>query len=317
VPGSFLESEMKAAILMLLVPILLSVVVCAQAAKPDNPNRSADEQEILRKINEINDAYVSRNYGPFESIYLERYIAVRSRPQYNYRNQLIAMMKADARDIAAGKKLNYQTISFESANPQIRFFGDTAIVTAEKKNLWRYKVDKCLTRYQATEVWVKQDNSWRLAASHTSTFQCENPPFYPPHPAVAQIPSQSAPHANKDLQADVTIRTLIDLLGANRSPEDERIFADNFVFTNTRGETTGGKTDLLSAIQARSNSPLRLSRRDEALQIFDDTAIFMFRIKQKTGTNDAESPIQGSIVLVNLLGKWQIVAAHLSKITTD
>jgi hypothetical protein len=298
---------------------MLSICVFAQAARPDNTERAADEQEIQKRINEINQAYVARNYEPFEKLYLDKYVAVRSKPQYNYRTQLIAMMKADARDLSAGKKLDYQTISYDSESPQIRFFGNTAIVNVEKKNKWRYKVDQCLTRYQATEVWLKRDGEWRLAASHTTTFQCETPPFYPPHQAVAAIPTLSAPPANANLSSDVAVRTVIDELTSENGTDtvSDKLVAAHFVSTGVDGRVTSDRSALLAALRGRSTSFSRLLRREEAVQVFDDTALFMFRVKQKGGASEAEVPIQVTVVLVNTGGLWQVVAAHLSNVTAD
>lgn len=309
---------MKAAMIRFVVLTLLSMCAYAQAAAPD-PSRAADETELRGLIKEINQAYVARNYEPFERIYLERYVAVRSRPEYNYREQLIAMMKYDARELAAGKTLDFQTLSYESDEPQIRFFGNTAIVNVLKRNSWKYKVDKCVSKYQATEVWVKREGGWRVAATQTTTFPCETAFFYPPHPAVAAIPPDNSPPPNSDPLAERAIREILDKLSskvvAPVAGGYDEIFSDRFVSTNIEGEVNSDRAPLLAAMQMRTLGIPRLSRRDEALVIFGDAAVFMFRIKPRAKGDEAEIPVQVSAVLVNTGGRWQIAAAHLAKVT--
>lgn len=306
---------MKATMLMLAMFVSLALSVRAQSAKPDNSDRTADEQEIQRLIREINEAYVARNYGPLERVYLEKFVSIRNKPQYNYRAQLIAMMKSDARDLAAGKRPDYQTISYESENPQIRFFGNTAIVNVEKKNAWKYKEDRCLTRYQTTEVWIKREGSWRIAAAHATTFQCDSVPFYPPHPAVAAIPSQTMPQQNPDLSTDVAVRSMINQI--SDAPGSEEFFADGYISATANGELSFDRGPIISALQSRTAGASRTLRRDEALQIFDDTAVYMFRVKQKSRQGDGEIAVQVTAVLVNLGGRWQLAASHFSKVIAD
>lgn len=307
---------MRAATVTFAIFVSLAVCLQGQSARPAPADRTADEQEIRKLIAEINAAFVERNYEPLERLYLEKFVSIRGRPQYNYRAQLISMMKADARDLAAGKKLDFQTVSYESENPQIRFFGTTAIVNIEKKNVWRYKSDQCLTRYQTTEVWIKREDAWRVAAAHATTFQCDPAPVYPLHPAVAAIPSQTMPQGNPDLAVDVAVRGTIAQISDSASGS-EKFFADGYISANVGGELSPERSPLITALQARLIGQSRLIRRDEALQIFGDTAVYMFRFKQKGRSGEPEVPIQASMVLVEMDGQWKAVASHFSKVITD
>src|SRR3982750_3863347 len=112
---------MRTAIVISALLVSLSLCAFGQAAREDNL-RSADEVEIRQLIKQINQAYVSRNYEPFEHIYLDNFVAVRSKPQYNYRAQLIAMMKYDSRELSLGKPLDFQTITYDNDLPHLNFF---------------------------------------------------------------------------------------------------------------------------------------------------------------------------------------------------
>jgi hypothetical protein len=221
--------------------LLVSACSFAFAQFPAAVDRTADRNEILRSIFEISKGYVARDPAPFERLYLENHVSIRGKPVYNLRDQLIAMMQADSIVLRAGKKLDYETIRYESDDPQINFYGRMAVVNISKRNYWQYRGQKCQTRTQATEVWVKPENEWKIAAGHTTTFQCDPRPFHPVHSAVAAIQSRTKPPANTDFEAEQQVRELIRTLVAARASIDEpfesvikRHTADTFVSTGPR-----------------------------------------------------------------------------------
>lgn len=237
------------------------------------------------------------------------------------RAQLIAMMKADAGLKRARKKLDYETLSYESENPSIRFFGDTAIVTVSKKNNWRYLDSKCLTRHQATEVWLKRNGKWRLRVGHVSTFHCDPKPWHPIHSAVAAIFPDTRLPMNTNLEAVGEIRTLIDEIAARSGVIDDasgamtRIFAKDYVATNVNGEVGADRSDLLNALKKGSIRRIGQPRETRAIQVFDDTGIVTFRLDapDKTKAQPGDSQ-QFTVVLVKIEGQWSIAASHTSKV---
>ncbi len=290
------------------------------------PDRSADENEILLSIAEISKAYVARASEPFERIYLENYVSIRGNPIYNTREQLIAMMKADSGPVRAGKKLDYETLSYESENPQFHFYGQTAIVNISKKNFWRYRESKCLTRTQATELWLKREGAWHIAASHVTTFQCDPKPFYPIHKAVAAIPSITKAPPNTGIEAESKVRAVVNEFanarafgpGAVSEVLDKYLVKDFFV-TNLKGEVVRDRSVLASLPPSQPSRVPGLRNQDDAILIYDDTAIYTFRIRPAAVPAGAapEAPQQCTIVLVELQGKWLMAAAHISKIGAD
>ena len=307
-----------------VVLVTLSAHAFSQLSRP--PDRTDDRTEIMQSIAEISSAYVGRNPEPFERIYLENFVSIRGKPVYNTREQLIAMMKADSGPVRVGKKLDYETLSYESENPQFHFYGQAAIVSIFKKNFWQYRGIKCLTRTQATELWLKRDGRWKLAAGHVTTFQCEAKPFHPIHPAVAAIPSLTKAPPNSDSDAESQIRAVVgEIANARVSGPDslaaavEKNSVKDFVATNINGDVLRDRSLLASLPQPTPGRIPGLRNQDDAIQIFGDAAIFTFRIKAaaaKPGTTP-ESPQQCTIMLVNLQGKWLIAATHISKIAID
>ncbi len=290
--------------------VLVSALTCAfsQPARNDFSDKIADVQEIRKSMLEIERAFVSRDPEPFERIYTGDYIGIRSRPVFNAREQLIAMVRWDSAAIKAGKKLDFETLSYESDSPAIRIFGQTAVVNVFKKNLWRYRDKKCLTRYQATEVWLKRENLWHLAAGHMTTFQCDPMPWQPPHPAVSAIRPETKTEGNNDGVAEREIR---ELLKQNIGKNSEA-FSSEYVSTNLKGEVGPDKNLLLNALKADTNRQSEQFRDDVAFQIFDDTAIYIFRLRfsSKEGETQQTSTQRFSVVLVKQSGLWRIVASH-------
>ena len=315
---------MVSAKLIVVFLVTLSSHVFAQFSRP--PDRTSDQTEILRSIAEISRAYVARNPEPFERIYLENYVSIRDKPVYNTREQLIAMMRADSGPLRAGKKLDFDTISYESENPQFHFYGQTAIVNIFKKNFWQYRGSKCLTKTQATEVWLKRDGTWRLAAGHVTTFQCDPKPFYPIHPAVSAISPRAKAPPNSDPEAEGQIRIVVyEIANARLSGADalsavlDKHLAKDFVSTNIKGEVVRDRSVLASLPPPTPSRTLGLRNQDEAILIYDDAAIFTFRVRPAAAPAGAarEAPEQCTIVLIKSQGKWLIGAAHVSKIATE
>lgn len=282
---------MNTSVSLLLVLLSFTGYAYSQPPRPDST------AEIARSIDEINHAFVVRDSNPFERLYSDGYVSIRSQPIYNSKQQLVAMMKADAAMLAGGRKIDFETLSYESDKPDIRVFGNTAIVNVAKRNLWSYRDSKCLSRYQATETWISSDGGWRLFASHATTFQCEHVPWMPLHKAVAAIGTILTPPTLTD--AELPLKAVFE-----PSNTSQRIFAPGFVYTNLQGNIQTGQTAAL-AVTEMTNAA---ERENEALVVNGDTGVFMFRIFRKRGA--LQVPVQVSIVAAKTDAKWRLVAAH-------
>jgi len=284
---------MKTGITFLLMLLSFTGYALPQPARSD----SAAEAEITRSIEEINHAFVVRDFHPFERLYSDKYVSIRSQPIYNSKQQLVAMMKADAVVTGGGGKLEFETLSYESDRPEIHVFGNTAIVNVVKRNLWSYLDSKCLSRYQATETWISTDAGWRLLASHATTFQCQRVPWMPLHKAVAAIGTITA--SPNLAETDLPVKSLFD--GPSTS---QRVFAPGFVYTNLEGTVQTGQAAAV-AVSELINST---ERENDALVVSGETGVFMFRIFRKRGA--MRVPVQVSVVVARTDGKWRFVAAH-------
>lgn len=286
----------------------------------DARDRISDQTAILHQIARISKAYAGRDALPFGEIYLPNFVSIKGKPVYNTRQQLIAMMEADGALLRAGKKLEFDTIAYESGNPRITFHGNSAIVNIAKKHYWQYRGQKCLTTMQATELWVRQEGVWKIAAGHVSTFQCDPKPYHPIHPAVAAIPSLTKAPANLDPDAEQQVRELVNRLAAARtsSPMElaaaiESVTSKEFTATDLDGEINSDRTLLTSLPVSTPGRSVGIRGQDEEILIFDTSAIYTFRVK----TSGSAAPQQTTVFLAKARGRWLTVAAHTSRSSVD
>ena len=304
----------------LIVVITLATAVYAQFSQTAfSQTTTEDEQEIRKTIGQIEEAFVSRTPGPFMNFYLDGYVNIREKPVYNYREQLSAMVRWDAAAIKSGKRLSFETLSYDSEVPAIRIYGDAAIVTTLKKNLWRYKDDKCLTRYQTTELWIQSESAWKVATAHMSTMQCDPMPWQPPHPALADIRAQSKPTKFLSTTAETELRELLSKLNDNGLQTDTNsdAFTQEFVSTDTNSNISSDRTGLLAALKIPSIRNRERYRDDEVFLNFGNAAIYVFRVRSfpKADEPTPPRPVVYSVMFVRVKTEWKIAAAHASEIT--
>lgn len=310
---------MSFALQNLICVVSLSAVTFAQATQTDTPDRSRDIQEIRRSIQQVEQGFVSRDPEPFERLYIEGYVNIREKPVFNYREQLAAMVRWDAAAIRSGKKLDFETLSYESDEPVITVLSDAAIVNSLRKNLWRYKDDRCLTQYQSTELWIRLDGVWKVAASHVSTIQCDPMPWLPPHPAVSATRTQTKPTRFLSPTAETELRELISKLSDSgiRSDNNSDAFTAGYVSTATNGSISSDRSILINALRVPTGRNNERYRDDEVFLNFGPAAIYLFRIRSfpKAGETDPPAPIVVSAMFVRSGGSWLIAASHASAIT--
>ncbi len=303
--------------LILLIPLSLSVY--AQFTQTAFSQSGSDSQDIRKAMLEVERAFVSRDPAPFDKVYIDGYVNVREKPVFNYREQLGAMVKWDAAALKAGKRLDFETLSYDSDLPAIQVIGDVAIVNVLKKNLWRYRDDRCLTQYQTTELWLKIESSWKIAAAHMSTIQCEKPPWQPPHPAVAEIRPLLKPTKFISVSTETELRELLSSLNDSgmRSDTNADGFISDYVFTSTGSSVSGDRSALLSALKIPTMRNRYRYRDDEVFLNFGPAAMYLFRIRSfpKAGETTPPPPIVFSIIFIKTGDTWRIAASHASELS--
>lgn len=297
--------------------LFLSFALPVYAQSSPEPAPNDDAVEIRKLMSEIEHAFVSRDAAPFERIYLDSYVGVRVRAAYNAFEPLIAMIRWDAAAMKSGRKLDFETLSFENENPAVRVLGDAAVVTGLKKNLWRFRDARCLNRYQSTDLFARIDGKWRLAMGHMSLIPCNPMPHIPPHPATEGIRDQSKPNRNLSPAVETEIRDLLGKLVEASFAGDTGgdLFAPDFVSTAVTNEISNERTGLLAALRVPVARASERYRDDEAFLNFGpNVAAYIFRIRSlaKGPDNRPDPPVAHSVVFVKQGGQWKVFAAHAS-----
>lgn len=312
----------------LAIVFLVSASHLAFGQMTPSTDRTADRSEILNSISEISRAYIARDPAPFERLYLDNFVSIRNKAVYNMRDQLVAMMRADSIFLEAGKKLDFETLQYSSEDPQVNFYGRAAVVNVLKKHDWQYRGQKCRTRTQATEVWVKPETEWKIAANHSTVFQCNPKPVYPLHAAVSAMQSQEKAPANADLDAERQVRDFIRAFTAAQASLEEpleavleRFTADSYVSTDVRGSVGRDRTLLTAIPGAVPGRAPGLRNQDDAVLVYENAAVYTFRprnpVRNPAGPSLNEGPHQYTVVLAKLNGRWLIVGAHVTKVSID
>lgn len=303
----------------LIVLVSLASAVYAQFTQTAfSQTANNDEQEIRKSMLEIERAFVSRDPEPFDRIFLDGYVNVREKPVYNYREQLAAMVKWDAAAIKSGKKLDFETISYESELPSIHLVGDVAVVNTLKKNLWRYKEDRCLTQYQTTELWIKAGGAWKVAAGHMTPIQCNPMPYQPSHPAVSATGAIEKPTKHLSTTAETELRELLSKLtdAGLRTDTNTDAFAPEFVSTALNSNVSKDRSLVLEALKIPTIRNRERYRFEEVFLSFGNGAIYVFRVRTlpKEGQTVRPRPVVYSIMFVKSGADWLIAAGHASEI---
>lgn len=302
----------------LLLFLALAVPAYSQFTRTALVNNTEDIQEIKRSMQTIERAFVSRDPAPFEKLYIDGYVGIRGKTVYNAREQLAAMVRWDAAALKSGKKLDFETLSYESDLPTIHVFGDSAIVTVLKKNLWRYKESKCLSQYQSTELWLKLDSQWKVAVGHMSTIQCDPMPWQPPHPAVTEVRNQTKPTKYLSPTVETELRELISKLNeagfSNETTTDA--FSPDFESTGLNYDVSSDRNLLLGALRTPAGRGGERYRDDEAFLNYGNTAAYFFRVRSisKAGETKPEPPVNYSVIFIKQDSGWKIVSSHASSL---
>jgi len=299
--------------------LLMSSCNIALGQFADPADKINDQNEILNSISDISSAYTSRDAAPFERIYLEDFVFIRDKPVYNFREQLMAMMQADSVIIRARRRPEFDTLSYESEKPLIRFYGPVAILNIAKKNYWQYRDQKCLTRTQGTEVWVRRNDGWKIAAVQVTSAHCDPKPYHPLHHAVAAIQPRIKPPVSTDRESEQQVRELINSLVRSRITPGHRLeetldrsIAKDFLATNPKGEVVADRSMIESMPAYSSGRTVGLRNHDDAVVIYDNAAVYTYKIRPAAAAS-TEAPQRCSIIFAKLDGRWIIVGAHINR----
>ncbi len=96
----------------------------------------------------------------------------------------------------------------------------------------------------------------------------------------------------------------------------DNIWAEGYTFTNGRGEFLT-KKDRMENIKSGTTHFESISREDEEIRVFGDTAVVTGRVVLKViyGGRESSGPYRFINVWVKLQGRWQLVANQITLVT--
>ncbi len=132
-------------------------------------------------------------------------------------------------------------------------------------------------------------------------------------------PMKSSPVAKPAATADVKqtlkdrFREYTEALTKRDLAALDKIWAEGYTFTNGRGEFLT-KKDRMENIKSGATQFDSISREDEEIQVFGDTAVVTGRVVLKVIYSGKESsgPYRFTNVWVKMHGRWQMVANQIT-----
>lgn len=134
---------------------------------------------------------------------------------------------------------------------------------------------------------------------------------------VFSQPTRSS--ANQKGNDEQAVRQLLDelyaALGRNDVAALDQVYADDYTFVNESGILTT-KAPRLAAIKSGELKYESVSFEDAKIRLYGNTAVATYRVNLKAQFKGEEitGPIQVTVTLVKMKGRWQVVAAQATRI---
>jgi ketosteroid isomerase-like protein len=140
-------------------------------SKPAATGTASAEQDLLKLEREWLDAYIKGDAAVLERIEADDFSITYAGGEVLTKAQELANLKANASANAS--------IKFDTEGTKVRLYGDTAVLTGAVNQRLTDNGTERVMRYRYTDVWVKRNGRWQVAASQ-----------------LTRIPDPSAPGGN-------------------------------------------------------------------------------------------------------------------------
>ncbi len=126
--------------------------------------------------------------------------------------------------------------------------------------------------------------------------------------------------ANQKGNDEQAVRKLLNelyaALGRNDAAALDRIYADNYTLVNESGELTT-KAPRLASIKSGELKYESVGFVDLNVRLYGNTAVATYRATNKVQFKGQEigGQFRVTVTLVKIKGRWQVVAAHVTRIT--
>lgn len=267
--------------------IISALAVFAQTSK--------DEQEILKIHNGLDQAFVKNDIAVFERVFADDYVLSGAYGKTMNRTETLEDLRKE------WANTNYKVVAATSDNLKVKVSGNVAFVMGNWTSMMSPRSDanaephKDTGRY--TGIYEKRGGKWTLVAEHWSEAQ----------------------HDKKMMEAQVLKmgQEYGKMIQRGSQAEIERILADEYLYTNEKGEVKNKAKDV-AGYKDRKSKLESVETTDQKVRVVgNNTAIETgtFRVK---GTDKDGKPFEETerytTVWVWRDMRWQIAADHTSAV---
>ena len=118
------------------------------------------EEELLKLEAEFGEAIVKNDPGAIERLVADEWIIINADGGIIDRERFLEVIKSGA--LTHGM--------MESDDIRIRFYGDSAVVSALTRSKGKFMGQEFTTQERSTDVFVKRDGQWRCVLTQLSPF---------------------------------------------------------------------------------------------------------------------------------------------------
>jgi ketosteroid isomerase-like protein len=134
--------------------------------------------------------------------------------------------------------------------------------------------------------------------------------------AISQTNGKNANQKGDEQAVRQTINDLSAALERSDVAALDRLYADDYIVTNENGATQS-KAERVAAIKSGALKFESVSFSDITVRVYDDAAVARFRSTSKVqsaGTQPLGGDLRVTVTLVKTKWRWQVVAAHVTRI---
>ena len=256
---------------------------------------SKDEQEILKIHNGLDQAFLKNDITAFESVLADDFITSDPYGKTTNRAETLEGIRKE------WANTNYKVLTATSDNLKVKVSGNVAFVTGNWTSTTSPRSDtnaephKDTGRY--TGIYEKRGGKWLLVAEHWSEAQ----------------------HDKKMMEAQVLKmgQEYGKMIQRGNAAEIERILADEYLYTNEKGEVKN-KAEDVAGYKDRKSKLESVETTDQKVRVVGNNVAIetgTFRVKgtDKDGKPFDETERYTSVWVWRDM-RWQIAADHTSQV---
>jgi len=272
---------------------IITITILIAASMLSAFAQTSAEQEILQIHAGLDQAFIKKDMAYFEGVLAPDYVYSDPQGKMFDRAGNLEQLKTE------WANANYKMLSAGTENPKVKIMGNTALITAD----WTYSgqalapgSEPHYDRGRYTGVYEKRDGEWLLVAEHFS----------------------EAPHDRKLMEQQVMkAGQSYGTLHKNRDKAGfERLFADEYIYTNESGLTRNKAEDI-----AHMTSPDMVIESteisDQKVRVIGNGAAVETGTYKAKGSNKGKAFEESGRYTTTWVwrgGRWQIIADHTSVI---